>query len=243
MDSAKEHRPEKMPRDPIARPAAVLFDLYDTLIHVRPDGPFYRVVPAALGIDRDRWLACYRSMGRAAMLGSVPDMTTRVWLACLDAGYQTERETVSAVVRGHMASFYSDMSLDPQAVTTLDTLRSAGLRLALVSNAASASGSLIDAFGLRARFDAVIMSFSLGALKPDPAIYLAALDALGASAEDSVFVGDGRDRELGGARKLGLRTVLIDRGLPHTDSARADAHRVCADLADVTRVLLAAQPV
>jgi putative hydrolase of the HAD superfamily len=243
VGSANEHHPEKMPRDPLARPAAVLFDLYDTLIHARADGRFFRVVPAVLGIDRDRWLACYRSMGRAAMLGLVPDMTTRVWRACLEAGYQGERATVAAVVRGHMASFYSDMSLDPQAVATLDALRGAGLRLALVSNAAPASGSLVDALGLRARLDAVVMSFSVGALKPDPAIYLAALDAIGARAEDCAFVGDGRDGELGGARRLGLRTVLIDRGLPHTDSARADADQVCADLADVAQVLLAAQPV
>jgi putative hydrolase of the HAD superfamily len=227
-----------MPRDPVARPAAVLFDLYDTLIHPRQDRSFFEAVPAALGVDRDRWLACYRSMGRAAMLGTVPDMTTRVWLACLDTGFPVEREAVSAVVSEHMACYYSSVSLDPQAITTLDRLRSAGLRLAVVSNAASASGPLIDIFGLRARLDAVIMSFSLGVLKPDPRIYRAALDTLGTHPGAAVFVGDGRDRELRGARRLGLTTILIDRDLPHTDSAKADAHQVCADLADVTRVLL-----
>jgi len=228
-----------MQPDFIARPAAVLFDLYDTLVHVRQDRSFFHAVPAALGVDRDRWLACYRSMGRAAMLGTIPDMTTRVWLACLDAGFPAEWEAVSAVVREQLACYYSGVSLDPQALITLDTLRSAGLRLAVVSNAASASGPLIDIFGLRTRLDAVVMSFSLGVLKPDPRIYRAALDALGANAEDTVFVGDGRDRELRGARQLGLRTILIDRDLPHTDSARADAHEVCADLAGTTRVLLA----
>jgi hypothetical protein len=53
---------------------AVLFDLYDTLVHASPDNSFYHRVPAALGVDRDRWHACYRALGRAAMLGEVPGM-------------------------------------------------------------------------------------------------------------------------------------------------------------------------
>jgi len=220
-------------------PAAVLIDFYDTLVHARPDGPFYRAVPTALGVDRDLWLACYRKLGRAAMLGIVPDLTTRVWIACQNAGNPVDRDTVSAVVREHVASFYSGVRLDQHAVRALDTLRTAGLRLAVVSNAASASGQLLDVLGLRARVDTVVMSFSLGVLKPDPRIYRTALDALGVSPADAVFVGDGGDCELLGARRLGLRTVLIDRGLPHTEASRADADRVCTDLDGAVRVLLA----
>lgn len=222
-------------------PAAVLFDLYDTLVHARPDGSFYQAVPTALGVDHDRWLAGYRAMGRAAMLGVVPDMTTRVRLACHHAGYPAERAAVAAVVREHMADYYSDIRLDPRATEVLDALRSAALRLAVVSNAASASERLVDIFGLRDRLNAVVMSFSVGALKPDPRIYRCALDVLGVSAKETFFVGDGRDLELHGARRLGLRTILIDRGLSHTDAARADADWVCADLVEATQVLLAAR--
>jgi hypothetical protein len=67
-------------------PAAVLFDLYDTLVHASPRRSFYHAVPAALGVTQERWLACYRALGRAAMLGDVPDLTTRVGLACRHAG-------------------------------------------------------------------------------------------------------------------------------------------------------------
>ena len=66
---------------------AVLFDLYDTLVHASPNNTFYHRVPAALGVDRDRWYTCYRALGRAAMLGEVPDMAARVGLACRHAGY------------------------------------------------------------------------------------------------------------------------------------------------------------
>ena len=67
------------------------------------------------------------------------------------------------------------------------------------------------------------MSWFAGVLRPDPRIYRAALDALGVVSGEAAYVGDGGDGELRGARRLGLRTVLIERGLPHTESARADA--------------------
>jgi putative hydrolase of the HAD superfamily len=223
---------------PTHPPAAVLFDLYDTLVHASAGGAFYLGVPAALGVDQGRWLACYRALGRAAMLGDVPDMTTRVWLACRNAGRPRDQQVVAAVVREQLTHFYAGISLDPQALTMLDNLRAAGLRLGIVSNAASASERLLDIFGLRARMNTVAMSCTLGVLKPDPRIYRAALDALGADAGDAAFVGDGRDGELRGARQLGLRTVLIERGLPHTGSARAEADLRCGDLAGVMRALL-----
>jgi putative hydrolase of the HAD superfamily len=219
-------------------PAAVLFDLYDTLVHASGDGSFYRGVPAALGVDQGRWLVAYRALGRAAMLGDVPDMTARVLLACRDVGQPRGHGLVAAVVREQLPQFYAGISLDPLALTTLDALRAAGFRLAVVSNAARASERLLDIFGLRARMNTVTMSYALGVVKPDPRIYRAALDALRVRAAEAAFVGDGRDGELRGAQQLGLRTILIERGLPHTASARADADLICTDLAGVTRALL-----
>jgi putative hydrolase of the HAD superfamily len=218
--------------------AAVLFDLYDTLIHASPDNAFYHRVPAALGVGRDRWHACYRALGRAAMLGELPDMATRVGLACHHAGYPVDHEVAAAAVRDQLPHFYAGIRLDPQALSTLDQLRAAGLRLAVVSNAAAASEPLLDILGLRTRVDAVILSCSVGVLKPDPRIYRAALGALQVGAADAAFVGDGGDNELRGARRLGLRTLLVERGLPHTGPARADAVLCCADLAAVQRALL-----
>ena len=49
-----------MPGASDRRPAAVLFDLYDTLVHASPRRSFYRAVPAALGVTQERWLTCYR---------------------------------------------------------------------------------------------------------------------------------------------------------------------------------------
>ncbi len=219
-------------------PAAVLFDLYDTLVHAAPGNPFYRAVPAALGVSQARWLACYRALGPAAMRGEVPDMTSRVHLACHRAGQPRDRDAVASVVRDLLPLLYTGIEPDRQALAALDDLRAAGARLAIVSNAARHSERLLDTFGFRDRVSATALSWSVGVLKPDARIYRAALDALGVVPGEAAFVGDGRDRELQGARRLGLRTVLIERGLPHTESARADANLRCADLAEAIRALL-----
>jgi putative hydrolase of the HAD superfamily len=227
-----------MPRLPGRPPAAVLFDLYDTLVHASPCHSFYQAVPAALSVSPERWLACYRALGRAAMLGNVLDLTTRVGLACRHAGQPRDPTTVAAVVREKLPLLYGDIEPDGQALAVLDELRAAGVRLAIVSNAASHSERLLDRFGLRDRVSATAMSWFVGVLKPDPLIYRTALDALRVVPGEAAYVGDGGDGELRGARRLGLRTVLIERGLPHTQSARADADVCCANLAEAGRALL-----
>ena len=164
------------------------------------------------------------------MRGEVPDMTSRVHLACHRAGQPRDRDAVASVVRDLLPLLYTGIEPDRQALAALDDLRAAGARLAIVSNAARHSERLLDTFGFRDRVSATALSWSVGVLKPDARIYRAALDALGVVPGEAAFVGDGRDRELQGARRLGLRTVLIERGLPHTESARADANLRCADL-------------
>ena len=165
-------------------------------------------------------------------------MTTRVGLACRHAGQPRDPATVAAVVREKLPLLYADIEPDNQALAVLDDLRAAGIRLAIVSNAARHSEHLVDRFGFRGRVSATAMSWSVGALKPDPLLYQAALGALGVVPGETAYVGDGGDHELRGARRLGLRTVLVERGLPHTDSARADADLCCADLAEAGCVLL-----
>ena len=56
-------------------------------------------------------------------------------------------------------------------------------------------------------FDAALFSFEIGLAKPDPAIYLEAVECLGAEPADALFIGDGGDDELAGAERAGLRAV------------------------------------
>lgn len=60
-------------------------------------------------------------------------------------------------------------------------------------------------------------------MKPEPAIYRAALDALHLLPDQTLYVGDGSDEELSGAARCGMRPVLISIDLSNTyDAQRKD---------------------
>jgi putative hydrolase of the HAD superfamily len=97
------------------------------------------------------------------------------------------------------------------ARSTLTQLRADGLRLAIVSNFDARLCSIVDGLGLSALVDTVIHSTRVGAAKPDPAIFRAALAALGVSPARSAHVGDRAAEDVAGAQAAGMQAVLLDR--------------------------------
>ena len=59
--------------------------------------------------------------------------------------------------------------------------------------------------------DAVITSAEVGAAKPDPRIFEAALDAAGCRAEEAVHIGDSKETDVAGAEAAGIRAILLLR--------------------------------
>lgn len=93
----------------------------------------------------------------------------------------------------------------------LDSLRTRGLRLGLVSNAFDPPWLLhqdLERMGLAERLDAAVFSSEVGRRKPDPLIFETALRRLGVAPERALFVGDRRYEDVRGASELGMRTVL-----------------------------------
>ena len=186
-----------------------------------------------LDVDLTAWLPAYRGAGRLSMTGQLRGMADRISAACVAAGTPREPALVERVTDRALPLFYRSIRLDPQADDLLTRLRGLGLALALVSNASSYSEEVLSSFRLRERFDAVVLSYELGVLKPHPSIYLKAAAQLGVRTEACVFIGDGGDEELAGARQVGMHTILVDRGLPHCAAAREVAAGVVASLAEV----------
>lgn len=91
----------------------------------------------------------------------------------------------------------------------LARLRAAGLRLGVVSNSDGRAEEALAAAGLRDYFDVVIDSTLAGVEKPDPAIFRAALDALGVPPAQALYVGDLYEVDVIGARAAGMPAVLL----------------------------------
>jgi phosphoserine phosphatase len=100
----------------------------------------------------------------------------------------------------------------PETVAAIDALRARGVRLAVVTNGMeSHQRRKLDASGLTGMFDAIVTSQAVGASKPDPEIFRAALALLDCTPGDAVMVGDNPLRDVAGAQQTGLRGVWLDR--------------------------------
>jgi len=99
----------------------------------------------------------------------------------------------------------------PEVPGVLERLREDGARLAVVSNWDVSLHDVLERTGLRPLVDAVVISAELGVAKPDPAIFRAALDRLGAAADRALHVGDSVEHDVAGARAAGIEAVLVSR--------------------------------
>lgn len=82
-----------------------------------------------------------------------------------------------------------------------------GLKIAVLSNVIEPTYNVIAAAGYYDLFDDVIASFNVGYIKPEEQIYTIALDRLGATAEESIFIDD-KQVCLEPATKMGFTTIL-----------------------------------
>ena len=100
---------------------------------------------------------------------------------------------------------------EPEMKAALVALQNLGMRLGCVSNAFMGAATLQRIMvekGLGEHLELIISSCDLGYRKPHPAIYQAALDAMGVSPAEVIFVGDRLDADVAGPAALGMRTVL-----------------------------------
>jgi len=126
-----------------------------------------------------------------------------------DSAYTCAVEITRAWERHENFELYDDVP------DTLAALRSAGLRIGLVSNSSRDVREFAGHHGLEV--DAGISSFHHGRSKPHASIFRAVLDLLGAAPPDAVMVGDTIADDIEGALALGMRAILLDREGVHPD--------------------------
>jgi HAD superfamily hydrolase (TIGR01509 family) len=97
----------------------------------------------------------------------------------------------------------------PDTADVLAGLHRQGIKTAVVSNIAFDVRPAFESLGAAEFVDEFVLSFEVGAIKPDPAIFETALSRLGVDPADAVMVGDSDEAD-GGARALGCGFVLVD---------------------------------
>jgi putative hydrolase of the HAD superfamily len=100
----------------------------------------------------------------------------------------------------------------PDAAPALRALRTAGVRLVVISNWDASLHERLAETGLAPLVDGALASAEVGVAKPHPAIFAAALALAGAEAGDAWHVGDSVEADVVGAQASGLAPLLVARG-------------------------------
>lgn len=101
------------------------------------------------------------------------------------------------------------------ALSVLAELEGWGIRLGAISNTVQTARFMQPALarrGLAPFFDVLVLSSEVGVAKPHPAIFHAALDALGVTPAEAVYVGDRLLPDVAGPHAIGMRAVLVEVG-------------------------------
>ncbi|MCZ0912331.1 HAD-IA family hydrolase [Gordonia amicalis] len=129
-------------------------------------------------------------------------------------GYLALLRTVGMSNAGHANSLY-DRVLDPESwvpfadtVEVLTRLADTGVPIGIVSNIAFDLRKVLALHGIDHLVDAYALSYEVGAIKPEPRLFRAALDPIGVPAGDVLMVGDSEKAD-GGARALGCSFALV----------------------------------
>jgi putative hydrolase of the HAD superfamily len=209
----------------------VLFDVGETLLGPRESfGEVYSRVLAPHGIDRspeefDRAIrSSWLEMERLVRPGTdrydaFPGGERGYWLQFVRGvlervGLQGPRDGRAEEVLDSLRDAFKDVdawTVYEDVVPTLRRLQEDGAILGVVSNWDSRLPSVLERLGLARFFRNVTVSSLVGAEKPDPAIFLSALEALQADPASTLHVGDLPEVDGAGAEAAGLRAVLVDR--------------------------------
>jgi len=199
-----------------ARVGAAYSDAMREAYEALQERPYY--------LHRELFADSWRRFGRA--LGAEPDP---VWV---DGLVDAMREAVTG-----------GFALRDDCVETLDALRAAGVRIAVVSNIDDDYLlPMLARTGLTERLHHWTSSEEARSCKPDAGIYRYACAKVGCAPERVLFVGDSPEQDIAGARALGMTTALIrEEGAPPPGSgvgAAVEPHHRITRLSEVLPLAL-----
>ena len=118
----------------------------------------------------------------------------------------------------------------------LQELAALGIKVGLISNSHRCLVSFQQHFELQGLVAAALSSSEHGYLKPHPSIFESALKLLDVDAGESVMVGDSLPHDIEGARRVGMRGILVHRS-PDTSPAPSTPVPVIRDLSELAPLL------
>ncbi|MBT3943054.1 MAG: HAD family hydrolase [Chloroflexi bacterium] len=205
---------------------AVFFDLYDTLIGFDPPREIIQgraMEPFGMGSNKSGIDAGYaladalmaEQTAQAPLSALSPDAQSDFFahyeqLVLRGAGHDVDLKTAGDVWKAVRKQEYG-FALYDDVTPVLDGLRSDGFVVGVVTNMSRPGEDVASSMGFAGNVDFTLSSMDVGASKPDPKMFQAALSRAGVAADQAAHVGDQLETDIDGARGAGINPVLIDR--------------------------------
>ena len=129
-----------------------------------------------------------------------------------EAGVNAPKELLLKIMK-KVSELSKEMKfvLFDDVLATLKALKEQNFILGMITNLTSDMKPICHELGLEPYLDFVVTSGEVGADKPEPPIFLAALARAGVNVSEAVHVGDQYKLDVVGARGVGISPILIDR--------------------------------
>jgi HAD superfamily hydrolase (TIGR01509 family) len=204
---------------------AALFDLGNTLVSYYQPSQFMPILRRSL--DACLVTLGHSPLGREAQTELVHQALElnqeradlAVWpleerLRVLFSHYMPDAVMTERLSHAFLEPIFSTAQVSHDALPVLGGLKRRGVKTAIVSNTPWGSSgrawrSELARHDLLEAVDAVVFCTDVGWRKPHPTPFRRALQMLGASATDAVFVGDDPVWDVEGADAAGLRAILL----------------------------------
>jgi len=203
---------------------AVFFDWMNTLTHAEPDRhEQFCQIAQELGIELSpqKVIRGIYAAGTQLPAGAPyrwresedPEIFIRyLEIILAEAGVKLPRDTVLEILkRINRSARVENYVLYDDVLPTLKKLKKQGLIIGLITSLTKDMNLICRNLGLAPYLDFVVTSEDVGSNKPEPPIFLAALERAGVNASEAIYVGDQYETDVVGARGVGIKPILIDR--------------------------------
>ncbi len=194
---------------------AIIFDLDNTLMD------FMKFKTASVEAAVDAMIDAGADIGKKELSKKIYDIYDRegiedqqVFDKVLEKNFgQIDYRILAAGIVGYRKAKEGNMTLYPHVHMTLTNLGKMGIKMIIVSDAPRLPAWMrICSLGLQHYFDRVLTYDDTGEKKPSPKPYKMALEALKLKPQEALMLGDWVERDIHGAKQLGIKTAFARYG-------------------------------
>jgi putative hydrolase of the HAD superfamily len=121
---------------------------------------------------------------------------------------QIERITWEELLEDYLLQFRHSCVPFPHLIPLLEELKRRSIVLGIITNGEKQfQMDNIKSLGIEPYFKTILVSEAVGYKKPEPQIFTMALKQLDTSSSETIFVGDHPEKDIQGARQVGMMTV------------------------------------